>query len=579
MGLKDLKSDLGKFRTVVVPDGKIPDPPRPVEFGEYLPVTSVADDYSNARTFTTPSILSFKRPTPGAIDDSDLTKLESNYDNDSISRYNLASRLEDENIEIKNKPETSGNNEESPITVSNVQTFGNNEESPINVTNVDVSGNNESSTIRILKPSLFGNNETSPITISKIEISGNNEKSSILPSRMNLETIHLNDNSNLNLDSIIRSVLSGRHEKDNSDLNIDSKILRYNTESRLIKLDSVANIDGIPPLTLAGGRYETYKRSNFNFLTTPSVDYFSNTFFTGFTQRQNETSYTGRTSTFSFSGGSQKAPSVDFFSNLNVSSGFHTFAKLGDSKFLFNSAFGNIGTVNFFSNVNVSDGFTLNMKLYDTKFLNNSQFGNIGFINAFADTYARGFTEKYDTTQFNSAALDYGLKGTIPSVDFFNNLNVTEGFHTFAKLGDSKYRIDSSGFTWKGGRNSAPSTNFFSDTYATGFTTFQNQSEYKIDSSLFVWKGGRANAPEVNYFPNINTTSGFTKFAFGQPTQFIVDSSNFTWKGGRTDAPAVDFFPNNNRDGFKTFNKLYESYYKVDSTSLHSVASTPSELA
>ena len=92
MALKDLKSDLGKFRTVIKPDGKSPDPPKPVDFGKYVPVSYVASTYENANKFSTPSILSFPRPTPDEIDDSDVTKLESDYDNDLIKKYNLQSK-------------------------------------------------------------------------------------------------------------------------------------------------------------------------------------------------------------------------------------------------------------------------------------------------------------------------------------------------------------------------------------------------------------------------------------------------------------------------------------------------------
>jgi hypothetical protein len=580
MALKDLKSDLGKFRTVVKPDGKSPDPPKPVEFGEYVPISYVSSTYDNARKFSTPSILSFARPSTDDIDVSDVTKLESNYDNDSIKKYTLESKLEAEATTIQNKPETSGNNEKSPIDTNPVKTSGNNENTNVTISKVPIQGNNEKSPIEINKVNISGNNEKSTLEINRVEISGNNESSLITPIKSDLSSKQLVDNSILNLDSVVNTIPSGRHESDNSILNIDGKIKIYDVNSKLIKLDSSWNVDGTPVVTMAGGRYELPKKSNYGFIdNAPSVDFFSNTFFTGFSQNQKETLYTGNTSIFSFSGKSKDAPSTNFFSNTNVTDGFHTFAKLGDSKFLYNSIYGNIGTVDFFSNINVSEGFTANMKLYDTKFLNNSIYGNIAPVDMFSNQFAFGFTEKYNTTQFTPGALDYGFKGTIPSVNFFSNTNVTDGFHTFAKLGDSKFIFDSSIFGWSGSPNTAPAVNFFSNTNATGFTLFQNSTMYALDSSIHTWKGSAQNAPEVNFFSNINTTSGFTNFAFGRPTQFILDSSAYTWKGGRSNAPAVDFFPNTNRDGFKTFNKLYESYYKFDSTILHEVATTPFESA
>lgn len=579
MALKDLKSDLGKFRSVVKPDAKAPDPPKPVDFGDYTPVTYVASTYKNAKNFQTPDLLSFQRPSPDIIDLSDVTKLESNYDNDNIKRYNLASKLQNEGETIKNIPSTSGNNENSPVTVTNVEVAGNNEASPILITKVETRGNNESSPIVVNKPETAGNNEASNILINKAAIAGNNEASDIIPIKSNLESKQLVDNSFLNLDSILRTNPSGRHERDNSEFNIDRIPDNYDGISRVIDFNSTWNIDGKPAITMAGGRYELPKKSNYGFIgESPSTDFFSNTFFVGFTKRQFNTSYTGQTSQFSFLGKSSDAPSTNFFNNTNVSEGFHTFAKLGDTKFLFNSQYANIGSVNFFANTNVSDGFTVNMKLYDTKFLNNSEYGKLKILDVFSNQFATGFTEKYKETQFNSTALDYGLKGSIPETNFFQNTNVTAGFHSFAALGDSKFIVGSSQYTWNGNRDKAPSVNFFANTNASGFTTFQNLSEYVADSSLYTWKGGAQNAPEVNFFANSNAT-GFTKFIFGQPTQFSLESSQYTWKGGRNDAPAVDFFPNTNRDGFKTFNKLYESFYKFDSTSLHEIATTPSELA
>jgi hypothetical protein len=336
---------------------------------------------------------------------------------------------------------------------------------------------------------------------------------------------------------------------------------------------------------MAGGRYELPKKSEYGFiLKAPSVDFFSNTFFTGFTQNQTNTKYTGQTSIFSFTGKSTDAPSTDFFSNQNAT-GFTNFAKLGETKYILDSSnFTWKGdrtkapAVNFFANINVSDGFVTNTQLYDTKFLNNSIFGNLGFVDAFSNQFSSGFTPRYTDTQFTATALDYGLKGFFPSTDFFSNRNAF-GFTTFAKLGETKYILDSSNFTWKGNRNSAPTVNFFLDKNATGFTAFQIASDYITDSSIFTWKGSAIQAPEVNFFQNTNTVSGFTKFVFGQPTQFILDSSNFTWKGGKTNAPGVDFFFNTNAEGFKTFSKLYESYYKYDSTILHEIATTPAESA
>lgn len=579
MALKDLKSDLGKFRSVIKPDGKAPDPPKPVEFGKYTPVSYIASTYKNASKFTTPSLLSFGRPNPDEIDQSDVTKLESDYDNDNIKKYNLQSKLEDDGITIKNKPDIAGNNEESPVSITEIKTAGNNESSPINIKSVSTQGNNEVSPIEITPVDVSGNNEKTPIQISKVDVSGNNESSDIIPIKSNLESKQLTDNSELNLDRVLKTKPDGRHEDDNSDLNRDGKIKAYDKISKVVKFDSTWNIDGTPQITMAGGRYELPKKSNYGFLgESPSTDFFSNLFFTGFTKKQTATSYTGNTSVFSFKGNSTDAPATDFFGNINVSEGFNTFAKLGETKFLFNSQYANIGAVDFFTNTNVSDGFTLNMKLYESKFLNNSQYGNISSIDAFSNQFAIGFTERYNTTQFNALALDYGLKGNTQEVDFFKNINVTSGFHAFAKLGDSKFIIDSSQFTWAGNRTIAPAVNFFSNTNAAGFTTFQNSSQYVIDSSIYTWKGSAQNAPEANFFSNTNAT-GFTKFAFGQPTQFVLDSSRYTWVGGRNNAPAVDFFSNINRDGFKTFNKLYESYYKFDSTILHEVATTPSELA
>jgi hypothetical protein len=196
-------------------------------------------------------------------------------------------------------------------------------------------------------------------------------------------------------------------------------------------------------------------------------------------------------------------------------------------------------------------------------------------------------------------------------VDVFSNANAT-GFTTRQQIGQSKY-IPNSVFSWAGNRDSAPTTNFITDTYGVGFKKFAQTGEtsftgvisnfgfnqaqpvdffdidkkhttdgfriqarpletnYKSDASVFGWSGKKEGAPETDYFDITGqyTVSGFHKFAQKFDSKYIADSSGFGWQGSSTSAPESNYFDISGQyttSGFTKFAQVFDSKYITDSS-------------
>lgn len=259
-----------------------------------------------------------------------------------------------------------------------------------------------------------------------------------------------------------------------------------------------------------------------------------------------------------------------------------------------------IQSVNFFPDTNAK-GFVIKALKGQTFYSQNSDLqwngsrGSAPTTNFITDTNASGFSKFVSDSKYKvgSSKLDWdGSRQGAPTIGQFKK---------FAQIYQSNIQNDPSIFRWEGGNQSAPKTNFFTDTKSSGFTTFAGklQSEfknnssdfvfkgsfpspvnfltdinangfinktppfitsYKKDTSRFTFKGSSRTAPTTNYFDN-DINSGFTKFAPSLNSEFKKDSSRFSFKGNRQQSPSVDYFTNTNSTGFKNFAEELRTNY------------------
>lgn len=509
--------------------------------------------------------------------------------------------------------------------VTSVQTFAsdvnkivvgtNNNTSP---TTVRVVNNNTEPRIKKLSlgtPSTTNLTETSPTVITKTKEISKYKTSTTNVVVMSKPTGHhltspvkilagamVIDHSKQGKKIVNTTKLGGRYEQSNLTLNAPSKtfhgdgdvLSKFNIDTKLLPLtgkfhedgDKVSklNVDGVPLGGLIGGRYEKVRPSAYGFIgDAPSVNFITDIHGSGFITRATTQQTQLKVNSSAYAMNLPKG--VDFFGNEHAS-GFNVFARQLDTKFKVDtSAYGWKGakkdapSVNYFVNRN-ANGFTTFQGMYQTLFnMDSSQlnwhgtrkdaptvnyFQNTNTVSGF-DAFAQMYNTKYkvETTRFS-------WQGDAPSVDYFSNNNVTEGFHTRALLMDSKFIKDSSIYDWNGGKSDAPEVNFFLNRNVTsGFHKFARIMDTKFikDSSIYDWDGGRTDSPEVNFFSNRNVTKGFHKFAQIYDTKFIKDSSIYDWDGGKTDAPEVDFFLNRNTTkGFHKFARLLDTKYIKDSS-------------
>lgn len=410
-------------------------------------------------------------------------------------------------------------------------------------------------------------------------------------------TNHFGDESQLNIDRTpIKFV--GTSQLDKMVPNIKSKPIRYNGRTVQDNDNSELNLDGITP-TVKGGRHEKPENSLYSVVGLQEVNYFSNQFAIGFTQKQQigDTKFIGQ-SQYVWTGGTDNVSFTNFFNDRNAS-GFETFVNQGQSSYKQNSSkfsFTKTPSVDFFDNgkQNTLSGFTSFAPFGVTQY--KTETSELGWKgkgkNAPTTDYfdlgnpktTEGFTSfavmgdsKYIP---GSSILDWdGNSQQSPAVNYFDltNASSTIGFHTFAGFMDSKYIPDSSVFDWDGNATqNAPAVDFL-DKYkkftTSGFHVFAQKydSKYIPNSSEFDWNGTNENAPKVNYFDLTGkfTTSGFDTFVQTYDTKYIPNSSRFTWNTNRPDAPAVDNFDLTNLNtlsGFDTFTPYLESKYKKESS-------------
>lgn len=273
-------------------------------------------------------------------------------------------------------------------------------------------------------------------------------------------------------------------------------------------------------------------------------------------------------------------------SRLNVDGNIPKTNPTGRNEDPNRSKFSVIGTqqVNFFQDSNAK-GFVVRTQKGQTSYQNNSEFtwqGNrtqAPTTNFITDINGIGFTSfaQEGQTNFDTLSSRFGFEK--PSgVDYFDvsNINTTAGFGIFTLPLESKFKADSSRFTWIGDRQKAPEANFLdvNNTYTQkGFEKFVSlyTTRYNTNSSLYNWDGNRQQAPEANFFDRdgINTTNGFSKFAQLYNSKLIPESSNYNWDGNRQQAPEVNYFDLsgiNTVSGFSKFAQLYDSKLIAESS-------------
>lgn len=408
--------------------------------------------------------------------------------------------------------------------------------------------------------------------------------------RLEQGTNHFQDNSNLNLDKpqiyfIQSSLLAGRKPA------LQPDTVRYNPFENKITDNSNLNIDTIIK-TNPSGRNDDPSKSIFYNDGSRAVDYFGNSYFRGFSIRQSATEYTNLPSAYGWKGGRGDAPTVNFVTDVNAR-GFEKFARIRETSYKTNSSklgFVTIQRVNFFDikKEYATEGFTPFPTPLETFYIkDSSRFTWVGpkdrspavnyFDIEFQKTTAgfHGFAQLYDSKFIaESSIYDWdGKRENAPTVNYFdiNSSNTNAGFHSFAQLYDTKYIPETSRFDWDGTREDAPAVNYFDLNVQhtnAGFHNFAQlyDTKYIPEASIYDWDGARLDAPTVNYFDlNVqHTTVGFHSFAQKYDTKYIPEASEFDWDGTRDKAPAVDYFDfskRNTTQGFHTFaQKLITKY-------------------
>lgn len=400
----------------------------------------------------------------------------------------------------------------------------------------------------------------------------------------------LKDNSNLNLDKVVKTIPFGRNE--NSD---KSKYSIHGNQA--VNFFSDKNADGFKIFVLS--KQTSYKVNSSQYglgKDIPEVDFFDKgkKYTTkGFEKfaKQYVTRFRIDSSILDWHGKSKAAPETNFFdkSNTYTTKGFEKFAQafitryvVNASKFGFKGTKQNAPSTNFFDDSHAT-GFTKFAQQYKTEYqVASSLFTFKGKlptpVDYFNNRNALGFvvqTKLLDTKYIPDSSV-FTFVGTLPKpVDFFSNGNAS-GFILRTKLLDTKYVPESSVFDWDGARDSAPTVNYFDITNkntTAGFHKFAQtyDTKYVPESSIFDWDGTRTDAPQVNYFDitSKNTTAGFHRFAQIYDTKYVPESSIFDWDGAKTDAPHVNYFDINGKNttsGFHTFAQLYDTKYVPESS-------------
>ena len=432
--------------------------------------------------------------------------------------------------------------------------------------------------------------------------------------RIEQGTNHLKDESQLNPDGIpLKFVTTSRLANRQPSQLVDDKD-RYLGQSNQLSDNSNLNVDGVIK-TNPSGRNENPDRSILSVKGVQAVNFFPDRNAKGFTTKVQKglTQYTNN-SEFSWNGSGQSAPTTNFIPDIN-GKGFTKFPTLGvtlynneTSKFGFSgkpavnflndsNAAGYTTTpqplitlykndtsvyqwkgnnqgapeVDYFdsSKTNTSTGFTkfissLSSKFVDdsSKFIWKGSSRSAPSTNYFSDTSGAGFNTFIGKleSKYTQDVSEFTFKGTLPTpVNFLSDTNGS-GFTNKPTMMETKYTNDSSRFVFGGNSRKAPSVNFIQDRVNSGFTNFPQQlnTEFKVDKSQFTFKGNRQQAPSVNYFTD-NGSTGFTKLPIYLESELKPKSSRFTWVGNRQQAPEVDFFSvgGANPKAIKGFTKFF----------------------
>ena len=391
--------------------------------------------------------------------------------------------------------------------------------------------------------------------------------------RIEQGTNHLTDESRLNPDGIPFRFVTDSRLANREPLNpVDDK-RRYDGISNQIEDNSNLNVDGVIK-TNPSGRNEDSDRSFYSVKGTQEVNFFGNTNASGFTSKpQKGLSEYSNNSEFAWLGTRNDAPETNFLLDTN-GVGFTKFVVNGDTKFKNESSkygFSGKPAVNYFdlSEQYTTDGFSVSSRSLISFYKKDSS--GFDWNGNRSDAFTTGRFTKFITplvTQYVKDSSVFSWKGSnqqAPEVNFLDadNQKTTKGFHTFSQLYDSAYQVDVSGYAWRGSNQQAPATNFFTDTNGQGFTTFSPKLESKFsnDSSELTFKGTLPTP--VDYFTDTNS-SGFLIKTTPLQSSFTQDSSRFTFKGSSRSAPSVNFINDNVNSGFTTFVQSQVSEFKRD---------------
>jgi hypothetical protein len=219
-------------------------------------------------------------------------------------------------------------------------------------------------------------------------------------------------------------------------------------------------------------------------------------------------------------------------------------------------------------------------------FLSNSK----PYVNAFSDKFNVGFKIK-DPSGFTQAAFDYSWLGTnenAPSVDFFSNTFVKNGFVKFSKLGQTQYKESllpsikqTDSFSNRYNKNfiikqtkteftdlalqytTVKAVDYFKNDYSENFKINTNPLETAYTETGLTY--GLKQLGAVNYF-DINKAYTISGFALNQKL-YTTDFNDIALDWGlKKDQPATNYFDVNKtftNSGFTIKQKIYETEFNT----------------
>jgi hypothetical protein len=376
--------------------------------------------------------------------------------------------------------------------------------------------------------------------------------------RIEQGTNHLVDESRLNLDGIpFKFVTSTKIGGRQSGLQKDSD--KYDGNSLQLNDNSRLNVDSVSK-TNPVGRNENPDKSILSVKGLQSVNFFTDTNSTGFVVKQQKgQSLYLQNSDYTWNGARSSAPTIGEFNSFVES--ITTKLSNKSSKYKWEGSRQSAPTVDYFdlTKKNTTSGFSSLIGKLESKYTNNSS--NLTFksslpspVNFITDTNGSGFINKTSllSSSYKKDTSRFGFKGNsrqAPSVNYFPDTE-SQGFTNFTEPLKTGYKLDISRFSFKGNRQNAPSVNYFVDTNSNGFKNLAEslRTNYDKNTSRFTWVGNREQAPEVDFFtipgPTPKGIAGFTKLFTDKTTTKLTDNySRLSFAGTtvRSDVKSVPF--------------------------------------